>query len=73
MSQVDGFRRECMRSVADIEARTIPWSGYRDEMKKILGASPTEQEILKIGSNLKRIFKSELRGRAPVLVLNCIR
>jgi len=63
MSQVDGFRRECMQSVADIEARTIPWSGYKEEMKKILGSSPTEQEILNIGSNLKRIFKSELRGR----------
>ena len=63
MSQVDGFRRVCMRSVANIEARTIPWSDYRDEMLEILGTSPTEQEILNIGSNLKRIFKSNIRGR----------
>lgn len=52
-----------MQSLADIEARTIPWSGYRDELIEILGSSPTEQQILNIGSNLKRVFKSELRGR----------
>jgi hypothetical protein len=63
MSQVDEFRRACMRSLADIDARTIPWPGYREEMLKVLGASPNEQDILNIGSNLKRIFKSELRGR----------
>jgi len=63
MSQVDAFRRACMRSVADLDARTIPWPGYRNEMQKILGASPTEQDIFNIGSNLKQIFKSELRGR----------
>ena len=52
-----------MQSLADIKARTIPWSGYRDELVEILGSSPTEQQILNIGSNLKRVFKSELRGR----------
>ena len=52
-----------MQSLGNIEARTIPWSGYRDELIEILGSSPTEQQILNIGSNLKRVFKSELRGR----------
>jgi len=52
-----------MQSLANVEARTIPWSGYRDELMEILGSSPTEQQILNIGSNLKRVFKSELRGR----------
>ena len=63
MSQVDNFRRACMRSVADLEARVVPWSGYKEEILNILGPSPTEQDILNVGSNLKRIFKSELRGR----------
>jgi hypothetical protein len=52
-----------MRSVADLEARVVPWSGYKEEIIKILGPLPTEQDILNVGSNLKRIFKSELRGR----------
>jgi hypothetical protein len=63
MSQVDGFRRECMRSVADLGARTIPWPGYKDEIKAILGTSPSGQDIFNIGSELKRIFKTESRTR----------
>lgn len=53
-----------MQSVADIKARTIPWPGYKNELQAILGSSPAEQQILNIGLNLKRIFKSELRGRS---------
>ena len=63
MSQVDRFRRSCMRSVADIAARTVPWPGYKAEILKILGPSPREQDIFNLGSHLKQIFKSELRGR----------
>jgi hypothetical protein len=52
-----------MQSIADLQARKIPWPGYQDELRKILGASPNEQDLLNIGSNLKQVFKSELRGR----------
>lgn len=64
MSQVDNFRCFCMETLADLDARSVPWPGYQTELRKILGKAPTEQEILNVGSNLKRIFKSELRGRA---------
>ena len=64
MSNLDSFRRSCLRSVANLEARTIPWPAYKEEFLKILGSAPNEQSIFDIGSNLKQIFKSEVRTRS---------
>ena len=64
MSNLDEFRRSCLRSVASLGARTIPWPAYREEFKKILGSAPNEQSIFDVGSHLKQIFKSEARTRS---------
>lgn len=64
MSNLDDFRRLCLRSVADLGARKTPWPGYREEIVKILGSSPNEQQIFDLGSHLKQIFKSEARSRS---------
>lgn len=64
MSQVDNFRKTYLRSVADLDARTIPWPSYKEEIIRILGSSPTEQTIFDLGSRLKQVFKSEVRTRS---------
>ena len=64
MSQLDDFRYSCLKAVADLDARTRPWPGYREELQKILGESPTAQDIFNVGAHLKQVFKSEARTRS---------
>ncbi len=64
MSQLDEFRYSCLKAVADLDARTKPWPGYREELQKILGKSPTAQDVFNVGAKLKQVFKSEARTRS---------
>jgi len=64
MSQLDDFRFSCLKAVADLEARKVPWPGYKEELQKILGKSPTAQDVFNVGAQLKQIFKSEARTRS---------
>ena len=64
MSELDLFRFSCMRAVADLDARKTPWPGYREELSRIVGESPTAQDIFNVGAQLKRVFKSEARTRS---------
>ena len=64
MSQLDDFRYSCLKAVADLDARTKPWPGYRAELQKILGESPTAQDVFNVGALLKQVFKSEARTRS---------
>ncbi len=64
MSELDNFRRVCLRKVADLQARTLPWPNYKSEICQILGSTPTPQDIFDLGSHLKHIFKSEVRTRS---------
>ena len=64
MSQLDDFRYSCLKAVADLDARTKPWPGYRKELQKILGKSPTAQDVFNVGAKLKQVFKSEARTRS---------
>ena len=64
MSQLDSYRFSCLRAVAKLDARTKPWPGYREELQKILGESPTAQDVFNIGAQLKQVFKSESRTRS---------
>lgn len=52
-----------MSSVAGLQARTVPWPGYRGEILKLLGPNPTAQDVFNIGSHLKQVFKTESRTR----------
>jgi len=64
MSAVDDYRLAWLKSVSNLQARTIPWPGYQAEIREIVGKSPDAQAIFEIGSKLKRIFKSETRTRS---------
>jgi hypothetical protein len=64
MSQLDNYRFSCLRAVTNLDARTKPWPGYREELMQILGDSPNSQDVFNIGAQLKRIFKSETRTRS---------
>ena len=64
MSQLDDFRFSCLKAVADLDARTKPWPSYRAELQKILGESPTAQDVFNVGAQLKQVFKSEARTRS---------
>jgi hypothetical protein len=64
MSQLDNYRFSCLRALAKLDARTKPWPGYREELQKILGESPTAQDVFNIGAQLKQVFKSEARTRS---------
>jgi hypothetical protein len=64
MSQLDDFRFSCLKAVADLEARKVPWPGYKKELQKILGKSPTAQDVFNVGAKLKQVFKSETRTRS---------
>jgi hypothetical protein len=64
VSQLDVFRFSCLKAVADLDARTKPWPSYRAELQKILGESPTAQDVFNVGAQLKQVFKSETRTRS---------
>lgn len=64
MSEVDVFRCQYLRSVADLEARTLPWDAYRSEIRKLIGDSPSANDVYSLGSKLKQVFKADPRTRS---------
>jgi len=62
---MDDFRRGVLRAVADLDARSIPWPAYRKTIDQILGSSPTPNGLYALGASLKKVFKSDPRGRGP--------
>jgi hypothetical protein len=64
MSNLDAFRVLCLHEVSSLAARVKPWPAYRKQIQQILGDSPNAQDVFNIGSNLKKIFKSDERTRS---------
>lgn len=64
MSAVDAYRTTCLRSLKNLKARTTPWPLYREAIAELLGEIPTAQNLFDLGSNLKKVFKTETRSRS---------
>lgn len=60
---MDEFRRGVLRAVADLDARSIPWPSYRKTIDAVLGSNPTANDVYALGGSLKKVFKSDPRGR----------
>lgn len=64
MSAVDEFRRDGLRRLADLKARTVPWGAFRGALARRLGPTPTAQDVFDLGAHLKEVFTSHQRGRS---------
>lgn len=64
MSAVDEFRRDVLRHLTALAARTIPWDDFRRSITHRLGTTPTAQDIFDLGGHLKEVFMSHRRTRS---------
>ena len=53
-----------LRSLAELDARTVPWPSFKVAITSQLGPTPTATDVFELGATLKRVFKSHQRSRS---------
>lgn len=68
MGNLDSFRIEQMRAVANLKSFRNAWPVFEKVIRAHLGANPTSRQVLELGSILSKVFQSNAAGRSQSAV-----